>query len=46
MLKGISWSARVALFAPLLFAAACARGRNDRAAPAEQVEAPQASAAS
>ena len=44
MLKEIRWSAGVALLAPLLFAAACARGRNDRAEPAEQVEASQVSA--
>ena len=44
VLQKISWSARVALLAPLLFAAACASGRNDRAESAEQVETPQAPA--
>jgi hypothetical protein len=44
VLKKIIWSARVALLAPLLFAAACASGCNDRAESAEQVETPQAPA--
>ena len=43
-MKEIRWSARVALLAPLLFAAGCARGRNDRAEPAEQAGSTQASA--
>lgn len=44
VLQKIGWSARVALFTPLFFAAACASGRNDRAESAEQVETPRAPA--
>ena len=42
MLSEIRRSARGALLAPLLFAAACTSGQNDRAEPFEQVEASQA----
>lgn len=44
VLQKTSWSARVVLLSPLLVAAACASGRNNRAESAEQVETTQARA--